>query len=170
MRQASTVICARTRHVNHVIETLNSQYLKRIGLVETRPTEVRMATALSQVRGLVSSGLVAGREWPGGRWVQRGFRWSRGSRGSGCGRGRLFRCLLGSGFLSSWLLRRRLLNRCSLLRCGFLRRCSLLRCRFLRRRGLLCRRLLGRSGLLCSCHNDLLDQVTKNAAPRLAAR
>ena len=51
--------------------------------------------------------------------------------------------------------------RCSLLgRCGLLGGSSLLSGYFLGRSGLLCRGFFCRS-FLCSCHNDLLDQVTK---------
>ena len=54
--------------------------------------------------------------------------------------------------------------RCSLLgRCGLLGGSSLLSGYFLGRSGLLCRGFFCRS-FLCSCHNDLLDQVTKYTA------
>lgn len=163
----------------------------------------------------LSSGLVARRERPSCRRVQRSLRWCsswRRRRRSGRGRSRLLRGLLRGRLLSRWLLgrgglfrrrsrllsgcgllRSRLLSRCSLLRrrrllgSGLLRRCCLLRSSLLRRCGLLgrgcllggsllrrcsllgrgcllCGSLLGRSGLLCSCHNDLLDQVTKGSA------
>ncbi len=71
------------------------------------------------------------------------------------------RCLLRSCLRCSFF---RCSLRCCLLgRCGLLGGSSLLSGYFLGRCGLLCRGFFCRS-FLCSCHNDLLDQVTKYTA------